>query len=269
MRVVTSREMRDLDALATTKHKIPAIVLMENAGLRAAEIIAARHLELGFRTEILVFAGKGKNGGDALVVARQLLAMGKKVRVFLTNGFEDYKDEAKQNLDILLQQKIRPIVLDQVGPLEEFFNSAAGPFLCVDGLVGIGFRSPLAGLFADIVDILNAKTDYVVALDIASGVDATTGQVVGQAIYANLTISFGFAKLGHFIAPGAIHRGELKVIDISLPPAFHREGSIHALAKNNVAPLLKRRDRYGHKNSFGHTLLLGGSKGKLGAIAMA
>lgn len=269
MRVVTGREMRDIDELAQSKFKIPSIVLMENAGLRAAEIVARRHSELGYVSEILVFAGKGKNGGDALVVARQLAAMGKRVRLFLLHSFDDYKGESKQNLEILLEQKIRPIVLDNVAPLEEFFHSATGPFLCVDGLLGIGFKGPLAGLFADVVDILNAKIDYMVSLDIATGVDATTGQVIGQAIYADLTIAFGFAKVGHYIAPGAVQRGELVVVDISLPQAFRKDGSIHALAKENVAPLLKRRDQYGHKNSFGHTLLFGGSKGKLGAIALA
>ena len=269
MRVVTAREMRDIDELAIRKYKIPSIVLMENAGLRAAEIVAQKHTELGYTSEILVFAGKGKNGGDALVVARQLVAMGRRVRLFLLHSFDAYKDESKQNLEILLEQKIRPIVLDNVGPLEEFFASATGPFLCVDGLLGIGFKGPLAGLFADVVDIVNAKTDYVIALDIPTGVDATTGQVIGQAIYAHLTIAFGFAKLGHYIAPGALHRGELQIVDIALPVSFRAEGSIHALAKVNVAPLLKRRDRYGHKNNFGHTLLFGGSKGMLGAISMA
>jgi ADP-dependent NAD(P)H-hydrate dehydratase / NAD(P)H-hydrate epimerase len=269
MRVVTAREMRDIDELAIRKFKIPSIVLMENAGLKAAEIVARKHTELDYKSEILVFAGKGKNGGDALVVARQLLAMGKRVRLFLLHSFDAYKDESKQNLEILLEQKIRPIVLDNVGPLEGFFNSATGPFLCVDGLLGIGFRGPLAGLFADVVDMLNAKTDYVISLDIATGVDATTGQVIGQAIYADLTVAFGFAKLGHYIAPGALHRGELQVVDIALPTGFQRDGSIHALSKDSVAPLLKRRDMYGHKNSFGHTLLFGGSKGKLGAISMA
>ncbi len=269
MRVVTSREMRDIDELAIRKFKIPSIVLMENAGLRAAEIVAQKHAELGFNTEILVFAGKGKNGGDALVTARQLVAMGKRVRLFLLHSFDAYKDESKQNLEILLEQKIRPIVLDNVGPLEEFFNSATGPFLCVDGLLGIGFKGPLAGLFADAVDLINAKTDFVISLDIPTGVDATTGQVIGQAIYADLTVAFGFAKIGHFIAPGAVHRGELRVVDIALPSGFRGEGSIHALSKDTVAPLLVRRDRYGHKNSFGHTLLFGGSKGKLGAISMA
>ncbi|MGZ3712371.1 MAG: NAD(P)H-hydrate dehydratase [Bdellovibrionota bacterium] len=269
MRVVTSREMRDIDELAIQKFKIPSIVLMENAGLRTAEIVAAKQTELGYNSDILVFAGKGKNGGDALVVARQLVAMGKRVKLFLLHSFDAYKDESKQNLEILLEQKIRPVVLDNVGPLEEYFESATGPFLCVDGLLGIGFKGPLAGLFADVVDIINAKTDFVIALDIPTGVDATTGAVIGQAIYADLTVAFGFAKIGHFIAPGAIHRGELRIVDIALPVAFRKEGSIHALAKENVAPLLRRRDRYGHKNSFGHTLLFGGAKGTLGAISMA
>lgn len=269
MRIVTAREMRDIDELAIRKFKIPSIVLMENAGLRAAEIVARKHSELGYSSEILVFAGKGKNGGDALVVARQLVAMGRRVRLFLLHSFDAYKDESKQNLEILLEQKIRPIVLDNVGPLEEYFNSATGPFLCVDGLLGIGFKGPLAGLFADVVDMLNAKTGFMVSLDISTGVDATTGQVIGQAIQSDLTIAFGFAKLGHYIAPGALHRGELQIVDIALPTGFRSEGSIHALSKNTVAPLLKRRDQYGHKNSFGHTLLFGGSKGKLGAISLA
>lgn len=269
MRVVTAKEMHDIDDLAIRKFKIPSIVLMENAGARTADIVAAKHNELGYNTDILVFAGKGNNGGDALVTARQLVAKGKRVRLFLLNSFEAYKNEAKINLDILLEQKLRPVVLDNVGPLEEFFASAAGPFLAVDGLLGIGFKGPLSGLYADVVDLVNAKTDYCIALDIPTGVDATTGAVIGQAIYADLTIAYGFGKIGHYIAPGAQHRGELKVVDIALPMRFHREGVIHAIDANNMAPLLKKRDRYGHKNSFGHTLLIGGSRGKLGAISMA
>jgi hydroxyethylthiazole kinase-like uncharacterized protein yjeF len=203
------------------------------------------------------------------VTARHLLAMGKKVRLFLLHSFDAYKDESKLNLQILLEQKIRPMVLDNVGPLEEFFASAPGPFLCVDGLLGIGFKGPLAGLYADAVDILNAKTNYVVALDMPTGVNASNGATIGIAMRANMTIAFGFAKLGHYIAPGALDRGELRVVDIGLPIAFHRDGNIHALNAESVAPFLIRRDRYGHKNSFGHTLVFGGSPGKLGAVCMA
>ena len=86
MRVVTAREMRDIDELAIRKFKVPSIVLMENAGLRAAEIVARKHDELGYNSEILVFAGKGKNGGDAFVVARQLVAMGKAKSGGLSNA---------------------------------------------------------------------------------------------------------------------------------------------------------------------------------------
>lgn len=269
MRVVTSREMRDIDQSAIEKFKIPSIVLMENAGLRTAELVSRKYQSMGWRSDILVFAGKGKNGGDALVTARHLIAMGHRVRLFVLHGSDAYKDEAKQNLEILLSQKVRPIVLENIGPLEEFLASAQGPFLAIDGLLGIGFKGPLAGLYADVVDLVNAKADYIISLDIPTGVDATTGAVVGNAINSDLTIAYGFSKLGHFIAPGALHRGELKVVDIALPPRFQKDGVIHALTIDNVAPLLRRRDRYGHKNSFGHTLLIGGSRGKLGAISMA
>lgn len=269
MRVVTSREMRDIDQTANDKFKIPSIVLMENAGVRTAEIVARKYDELGWRSDILVLAGKGNNGGDALVTARQLLAMGKRVRLFLLHTVDAYKGEAKQNLDILLQQKIRPIILENIGPLEEYFASAQGPFLVVDGLLGIGFKGPLAGLYADVVDLINAKAEYSIALDIPTGVDATTGAVVGNCIHADMTIAYGFGKLGHFISPGSLYRGELRVVDIALPPRLRQDGVIHALTSENVAPLLQRRDRYGHKNSFGHSLLIGGSRGKLGAISMA
>jgi hydroxyethylthiazole kinase-like uncharacterized protein yjeF len=269
MRIVTSREMRDIDQAAIDKFKIPSIVLMENAGLRTAQIVAQKYQELGWSSDILVFAGKGKNGGDALVTARHLIAMGLRVRLFVLHGAHAYKDEAKQNLEILLSQKVRPIVLEAIGQLEEFLASSQGPFLAVDGLLGIGFKGPLAGLYADVVDLVNAKADFIISLDIPTGVDATTGAVVGNAINADITISYGFNKLGHFIAPGALHRGELRVVDIALPPRFQQDAVIHALTIDNVAPLLRSRDRYGHKNSFGHTLLIGGSRGKLGAISLA
>lgn len=269
MRVVSAREMRELDDLANTKFKIPSIVLMENAGHRAADIVVRKHAELGWNSDILVFAGKGKNGGDALVTARQLLAMGKRVRVFLLHEAAAYHDEAKTNLEILLAQKVRPVTIENTGPLEEYFAHAHGPFLVVDGLLGIGFKGPLSGLYADVVDLINAKSSYTIALDIPTGVDATTGAVVGQAIRADLTVAFGFAKLGHFIYPGAHQCGQLEVVDIALPSLFRNEGSMQKLMFESVAPLIRRRDRSGHKNSFGHTLLLGGSTGKLGSIAMA
>ena len=269
MRVVTSQEMRELDRVAIEEYKIPSIVLMENAGARAAEIVAETYTELGFESDILIFAGKGKNGGDALVVARHLQSMGKPIQLFLLHDVSVYQKEAGVNLEILLKEKVHPVVLENVGNLEEYLASGPGPYLAVEGLLGTGFKGPISGLYADVVDAINARTEYCISLDIPTGVDGTTGQAVGGSIQADLTIAFGFAKLGHYIAPGALYRGELKVVDISLPASFRSEGRVQVISSETIAPLLKRRDRYGHKNSFGHCLLIGGSKGKLGAISMA
>lgn len=269
MRIVTSQEMRDIDESAINDFGIPSIVLMENAGARSAEVISDRYDELEYESDIIVFAGKGKNGGDALVVARHLISMGKKVRLFLLHDADSYYEVSRQNLEILLKEKVRPVFLENVAPLEEYLSSGPGPYMAVDGLLGIGFKGPLVGLYADVVDCLNSNVDYCVSLDIPTGVDGTCGSVVGQCVQADLTLSFGFAKLGHYIAPGALYRGELQVIDISLPPKFREEGTVHAIYEKTVAPLLRRRDRYGHKNAFGHVLIVGGSKGQLGAVSMA
>ncbi len=270
MRVVTNEEMQELDRRATEEFEIPSIVLMENAGSQAAKIIAKKHQEQTMvNSDILILAGKGRNGGDALVVARHLLKMGKSIRLFLLHSEDAYKGTARTNLNILLKERVWPVILENIEPLDEFFGSSIGPFIAVDGLLGTGFRGPLAGLYADVVDIINKRANYVIALDIPTGVDGNTGAVVGQCIDADMTIAFEFPKLGHYISPGAFYRGSLEVADISFPRVFHKEGSIWSLEESSVASLLKFRDRYGHKNSFGHCLLIGGSPGRLGAICMA
>lgn len=269
MRITTATEMRDLDREASEKYQIPGIVLMENAGSQAASRIAQIHTEKGVGSHILVFAGNGNNGGDALVVARHLLTKGKKVRLFLLNKYEDYQGQAKTNLDILLQQNVRPVILENVSPVDEFFNSSAGYHMCVDGILGIGFKGSVTGLYADVIDSINTNADFVFALDVPTGVDATTGEIVGTAIDADETIAFGFPKMGHYIAPGALNCGNIHVADLTVPYHYKDEGKFHALSHENVPLLLKKRDRYGHKNRFGHILLIGGSKGKTGAIKMA
>lgn len=269
MRVVDREEMRELDRQAIELYKIPSIVLMENAGARAAEIIGKKYDSLGWTSHILIFAGKGNNGGDALVLARHLISMGKKLRLFLLHDVKEYEGEAKDNLEILLKENIVPVVLEGVEALGEYLNSSKGPFLSVDGLLGTGFHGTLSGLYADVVECLNKNTDYRVALDIPTGVDGTTGAVVGVALEADLTIAFAFPKLGHYIYPGAFYRGELKVVDITLPSHFRKEAKVRSISESSVAPLLKKRDRYGHKNSFGHCLLVGGELGFLGAVVMA
>lgn len=270
IRICSSAEMRDLDQVAEREYGIDATLLMENAGRAAAQIILEKYPNAGRDTEILVFAGKGNNAGDAFVVARRLICLERRVRVFHFQSEAGYKGASRKNFDILKKMKAKMTLLEASADLMEFFSSSPGPFTIIDGILGTGLKANLEGLFYDVVEAINAQNSAeVIALDIPSGVSGDTGAVHGTSVLANYTISFGFPKLGHFLPPGAARRGELINVDISLPPKFRKEGDKFLLMKNPMSALLKERDRYGHKNSFGHSLLVGGSPGRVGAISMA
>jgi NAD(P)H-hydrate epimerase len=270
LRICSSAEMRELDTVAESEYGIDATLLMENAGRAAAQILLERYPDVGRNTEIIIFAGKGNNAGDAFVVARRLLCLERRVRVFHLQAETGYRGATLKNFQILKRMKAKMTYLETASELHEFFQSSSGPFTIIDGILGTGLKANLEGLFYEVVEVINqVNSNEVIALDIPTGISGDTGAVHGTSILASLTISFGFPKLGHFLPPGAGRRGELINVDISLPPRFRKEGDKFLLTQTPMSALLKERDRYGHKNSFGHTLLIGGSPGRLGAISMA
>lgn len=270
LRICSASEMRELDDIAEREYLIDPSLLMENAGRAAAQITLERYPHAGRTTEVLIFAGKGNNAGDAFVVARRLMCLERRVRVFHLDSADNYKGPVKKNFEILKKMKAKLIQLDTISDLDEFLKASGGPFTIVDGILGTGLKGNLAGLIFDVVEKINElNAAEVISLDVPTGVSGDTGSVNGTAIQATFTISFGFPKLGHFLPPGAAKRGELINVDVSLPPRFRREGKVFLLMKGPMSDLIQTRDRYGHKNSFGHTLLIGGSTGRLGAIIMA
>lgn len=269
MRIVTNEEMRKLDETAIRQIGIPSLVLMENAGLEAAQVVSRMCETNKYEGEILIFCGKGKNGGDGLVVARRLLANGHRVRVFLLHDPSEYSDEAAVNLKILSNQRAKISVVDSAAVVEEYFKSAVPPFIAVDALLGTGLKRDIEGLYYDVVEQINEHTAETIALDIPTGVMGDSGKTAGTSILATATVSFGYPKSGHFLAPGATRRGKLYNVDLSFPRSWAKEGDKFLLTHDNTASLLQSRDRYGHKNSFGHCLLIGGSPGRIGAIVMA
>ncbi len=270
MRICTSGEMRDLDLIAEKEYGLDPALLMENAGRAAAQILIERYPHAGRTSEILVFAGKGNNAGDAFVVARRLICLERKVRIFHFQTEDGYKGAPLKYFQILKKLKAKLVHLDNGSDLQEFFSSSSGPFTIVDGILGTGLKGDLEGIYYDVVEMINGlNAQEVISLDIPTGVSGDTGAVHGSSVLAHLTVSFGFPKLGHFLPPGAGRRGELINVDISLPPRFRKEGDKFLLMKGPLAKFLKERDRYGHKNAFGHTLLVGGSTGRTGAIVMA
>jgi hydroxyethylthiazole kinase-like uncharacterized protein yjeF len=269
LRICNNQEMREIDKIAETEMGIGPTLLMENAGRAATEIILREYKTAGLNDEILVFAGKGNNAGDAFVVARQLLGLGRRVRVFHLVKEADYKGATAENFKILKRMKAKLVYLPEAQDLEAFFEATPAVGIAIDGIIGTGLKGDLEGNFYEVIEIINKYVDQIVSLDIPTGVNGDSGMVQGIAIQASTTISFGFPRLGHFLPPGAIFRGKLVNVDISLPHRFSSEGDKFLLQAKIVARKIQRRDRYAHKNTFGHVFLVGGSQGRTGAIAMA
>lgn len=269
IRICTAEEIRAIDHRAGTEFGLSTEILMENAGVAAVEVLLECYPQAGIDSEVLVFAGKGNNAGDAFVLARRLISLDRRVRVFTLAPESAYSGASLKNYQVLKAIKAKMAQVERVGDLATFFQSSSGPFVAVDGIFGTGLKGNLEGLFFDVVELLNHSVPEIFSLDIPSGVDSDTGAIRGTSIMASATVSFGFPKLGHFLPPGAGRRGVLTHVDISLPPQFRKEGSQFLLTRGPLNAMLSKRDRYGHKNSFGHTLLIGGSPGRLGAIVMA
>ena len=142
MRICTSSEMRDIDEAAEKEFGLDAAILMENAGRAATQIILETHPLAGKETEILVFAGKGNNAGDAFAVARRLICLERKVRVFYLQPESGYRGASLKNFDILKKMKAKLTYLEAGSDLAEFFESSRGPYTVIDGILGTGTQGP-------------------------------------------------------------------------------------------------------------------------------
>jgi ADP-dependent NAD(P)H-hydrate dehydratase / NAD(P)H-hydrate epimerase len=247
-------EMRAVDAWAIQEQGVPSLDLMERAGAGLARVTAA----VARGGPIRVVVGKGNNGGDGLVAARALRADGHQVDVLAAAELDELRGDARANLERLAG-----------GPPEPFApERLAGSGAVVDALLGTGFEgSPRAPLSAAIAAI-NGQDAPVVACDVPSGVNASSGEVEGEAVRAVATATFHGSKLGLHVDPGKDHAGRVEVIDIGVPrgaPIGERAG----LISDRVLDLYPRRARTGNKFVSGLVVVAGGSVGLTGAPTMA
>lgn len=266
MKTVAAETMQELDRLTIEKHGVSGLELMERAGRGCAEIIHERYLTGAGRT-VAVFAGKGNNGGDGYVIARILHELGWRVTLFLHASREEIHGDARVALDRLPDGVM---CLDgREGEPAELLARAGTPGLIVDALLGTGLKNQVAGVYAAAIGVINSSGRTVVAVDIPSGVDATTGRILGTAVRADLTVTFALAKLGHILYPGAEYTGELRVVDIGIPSELAAAApSVEYLDRESATLLLRRRGPTCHKGDNGHSLIIAGSTGKSGAAAM-
>ncbi len=249
--------MRAVDSWAIEGAGVPSLELMETAGRALAEV-AERHATGG---PVRVVCGKGNNGGDGLVAARHLAGAGHEVEVLLLWPAAELSPDATANLD-RFDGEVRELA---VGEAEA---ALAGSGVVIDAIFGTGFSGAPRDPAAAAIAAVNECGAPVVAADIASGVDASTGEVEGAAIGAAATVSFHAAKLGHWIAPGKRHTGELEVAPIGIPDGAPDRPS-GGLIRTSVLGLLAGRGPDSTKFTSGQVLVAGGSRGLTGAPCMA
>lgn len=267
MKLLTAQQMRELDRLATERYGVPSLHLMEHAALQVVRAIEEEHGPLAGR-RIVVFAGKGNNGGDALAAARLLLNRKAEVEVLLLVMGKDLSGDAAVQFGACREL---PLAIREAADLPAIKEALTRAELAVDGLFGTGLKSTLTGVARAAVEALNgARLQGVVAIDLPSGVEADTGAVLGAAVRATTTVTLALPKRGLFLYPGAGYVGKLRVADIGIPAPLLDEAPAEVVVteEGEVAKLLKPFPPDVHKGQRGHLLVVAGSLGKTGAAVM-
>lgn len=270
MRVVTPGEMARIDRAAIEGEGIPGVTLMENAGEAVARV-AMDILSAEGGGTVAVWCGKGNNGGDGLVVARLLCGAGVEAKVFLLADPDELSGDAAVNLERLGGLAVEIERVGEDGGLERFTGMTPGPALVIDAIFGTGFSGSALGIFEAAISAINGAGCPVLAVDIPSGVSGETGGISGAAVRADRTVTFAAAKVGLVQYPGAGLAGCMEVADIGIP---HRlvdsvpESRVYLTTGEDVEALLPRRATDAHKWQSGSVLVVGGSPGMTGAVAM-
>lgn len=269
MYLVTAAEMQAMDRRTIESFGLPGRLLMENAGRGATEFMLQVFCGLTDK-KVAVIAGRGNNGGDGFVMARCLFQKGVSVRVYLLTKSQTLKGDAATNFNLLKPLGIPVDEIPDAAAFKRYKTAMRREDIWIDAIFGTGLKSDVDGYFKEIINFINSRNKPVFSVDIPSGLDSDTGQTRGACIRAHATATFGFAKIGHMVFPGAAHTGRLQIVDIGIPPYISEEvGPAQYLLKAEmIRGLLVPRLPDTHKGATGHLLVVAGSPGKTGAAAM-
>ncbi len=269
MWLVTPEQMQLLDRRTIQEAKVPGTTLMERAGTGIVTHLQKHYGSLKGKN-VVVICGKGNNGGDGLVVARLLQHKGAHLTVILLTPYQELSKDAK-TMFRRFKKMAKPsqiLLLPTQKKLESVVNNA---HLIVDALLGTGLSSSIREPYASTIHAMNASSAYAVAVDIPSGLDGHTGAILGTALQADLTVTFGCPKLGLYVGEAIDQVGHIEVVDIGIPPEYVQElkPQHHLLTQEVINSLIPHRRQSSHKGTFGHAGIIAGSPGKAGAAALA
>ncbi len=264
MKIVTAAEMREIDRATSQRFGVPSLTLMENAGTAVAEFVVSQYPSA---ERIGVICGKGNNGGDGFVAARKLKAAGREVRVVLLAEPSELRGDAAEMFGKLA---VAPVIVRSNEELKQ--EQARAIFeseVLLDAILGTGFRPPVSGLYAQAIKLLNASSAPVVAVDIPSGADADVmGEQTGTVARADAVVTFTAPRPAHIF--GRLIEGPTVIAPIGSPDeAIVSSLQLNLITAREIAPLIGPRPLASNKGDFGHVLVVGGSVGKAGSVAMA
>ena len=260
MRLSDSKAMRDADSHTIHVLGVPSTLLMTNAAREVAD--AALELMCDNKSAV-IFCGSGNNGGDGIGAAVYLIRRGIDAHCYLVG------ERTKMTVDCSeMERRLIEIggILEDFDPKDERVKAhtkEAG--VIIDALFGIGLNTDLKEKALSAVNLINESGTSVVSADIASGVEADTGRILGDAVRADITVTFSMAKPGHFVEPGCTCCGELRISDIGIPAEALISAGTNVFAVSAEEVILPQRPKISHKGNFGKVLVLGGSVGYTGA----
>jgi len=263
--VLDASQMREADRVTIRELGLPGMVLMEAAAGAVTEVVADRFAET---QRVLVACGPGNNGGDGLAVARQLRCRGFAVDVALLVGEPELRGDAAAQLQ--LARKFGVTIHRCGSRPSRLADLLPGASVIVDALFGTGLDRPLEGRWAKVVGVLNGAGVPIVAVDIPSGLQGSSGEVVGEAVEAAVTVTFAAPKVAHVLPPACWRCGEVAVADIGIPPwVVQGQAKLGLVEGEDVAGWLPHRAVDAHKGNFGHLLVVAGGGGGGGAAVLA
>ncbi len=266
MRIVTSQKMREIDKYCIENLRIPSIVLMENAALKVL-----KNLDMHRNNYFVIICGSGNNGGDGLALARHLWVLKKNVDIFLIGEEESLSEDCRVNYNILLNMGINIKFIRNIGDIDELRNTINRSEVIVDAIFGTGLSREIKDIYELVISIINISNKYVVAIDIPSGLNANTGEILGVAVKADKTVSFQFYKKGFLKYEAHNLTGEIIIEEIGIPEFVADKFEIrdYIIENEDIKKSMFRRDKYSHKGKFGRIAVIAGSKGFAGAAYIA
>ncbi len=261
--VVTSEEMRNIDTRAITKIGIPGTTLMERAGLQVIDTV----LDItGAVTNknIYIFCGKGNNGGDGLVIARELKRLGANLRIFVIGKRTDLKGDPALNYNILRKMGLK---IEHINSQSSLNQIDTGADIVIDALLGTGIKGEVKGLLGEAIKKINSLQAFVVSVDLPSGLNADNGLYVNECINADLTVTMGLLKRGLLLHPGKTKAGVVEVADIGFPEKAVSPEKVNTflIDDTDIQLFLPRRLPFYYKGDCGRILIIGGAPGMTGA----